>query len=200
MAKEDAGTKVRQEPTADPLKDLLSMPLAEPIAAVANDVRTRRDEFREIDPHDLAEALGVPDSSRPTDHDWFFINYAEKQTLEEYGENFSELVHLMEGMVSARRFKVLVEKSEGCCDAEFDFLTKKERRNLEEAIALKALESNMENSICCVAHYNISASRPKLRFEAQIEDDGACIDLMTPYDHRDGKLKGLDNCVTNSWP
>jgi len=163
--------------------------------------RTKRDEFRTISPHDLANVLGVPDSRRPTDSDWLFIHYAEKQTLEEYGERFSEFVHLVEGMVSAKRFEELAEKSEDhSSDDGFDFLSAKERWNLEEAIAQEALKSNIENGICCVAYHEILASRSKLRFEAYIEDDGACGDLMTPYDYRDGKFKNLDTCATKSWP
>jgi hypothetical protein len=82
----------------------------------------------------------------------------------------------------------------------FDFLTIKERGNLEKAIAQEALKSNIENGICCVAYHDILVCRPKLRCEAYIEDDGACGDLMTPYDYRDGKFKNLDDCVTKSWP
>jgi hypothetical protein len=198
MSKEGTRTRLSQEPT-NPLNKLLSMPLAERISVVAKDVRTRRDEFRDINPHDLAEALGVPDSGQPTSGDWFFTHYAEKQTLEEYGENFSELAHLMEGVVSPKRFQALVEKSiNDESDDGFDFLTIKERRGLENAISQQSLESNIENGICCVAHHEISASRPKLRFEAYIEDDGACIDLLTPYDHRDGRFKNLNDCVTKS--
>ena len=185
-----------------PLKSLLSMPLALRIATVAQDVKTSRDAFRDINPHDLADALGVPDSRRPTDHDWFFTHYAEKQTLEEYGERSSEIVLWMEGLVSEDRFKDLVEKSANLNSdsaSEFDFLKMKERQNIEELIAEKALESNIENGICCVAHHEIAVSNVKLQFEAYIEDDGACIDLMTPYDERDGKFKNLDNCVTKSW-
>jgi len=111
-------------------------------------------------------------------------------------------VYLIEGVVPAERLKVLVEKSsilDDYSDAEFDFLTTEERRNLEEAIAEEVLKNNMENGICCVAHHEITVSNLELQFEAYIEDDGACIDLMTPYDDRDGKFKNLDNCVTKSW-
>lgn len=97
---------------------------------------------------------------------------------------------------------MLVEKTAdlaGYSDAKFDFLTNEERRGLEEAIAQHALENNMVNGICRVAHYNISVSNVDLLFEACMEDDGSSSELLTPYDYRDGKFKNLDNCVTDSW-
>jgi hypothetical protein len=128
---------------SDPLQKLLSMPLAERIAAVAEDVRTRRDEFRQIDPHELADALGVPESTRPGTGDrWTFTDYARKESLEEYAGNndcLSELVLLIKDEVSEQRFQTLVEKSSDlkdyCSDPQFDFLTEEERQLLVEAIA-----------------------------------------------------------------
>jgi hypothetical protein len=107
------------------------------------------------------------------------------ESLEEYSKGsdaISELVYLTENKVSAKRFETLVKKSadleDYCCDAQFEFLTAKERRPIEEAIALKQLESNMENGVCCIAQYSIPVSkRENLDFEAYIEDDGACIIL-----------------------
>jgi hypothetical protein len=52
----------------------------------------------------------------------------------------------------------------------------------------------------CLAHYDVEASSgDRLPFEAFVEDDGACIDLKTPYDFRDKKFVCLDNCLTDSW-
>jgi hypothetical protein len=181
------------------------MPLAERIAAVTEDVQTKRDEFRQIDPHKLAKALGVLESRRPNRNHWNFIDYAWKQSLEAYAENsdgISELAFWLKDEVSTERFETLVEKfsnlEDYCGDPQFDFLMVEERQLLEEAIAFSQLRENMENGICCVAYYDIPASGGDLLFEAAIEDDGACIDLKTPYDHRDGEFKNLDDCVTDA--
>jgi hypothetical protein len=50
------------EPNLRKLKRLLAMPIAQRIEAVINDLVTRKDEFREIEAHDLADALGVSES------------------------------------------------------------------------------------------------------------------------------------------
>ena len=176
------------------------MPLAERIAAVARDVRTKRDNFRQIAPHELAEALGVPELERPTDEQWSFTSYAWKQSLEEYAHEYgrlSDVVYLMENKVSAQRFQTLVKKSSDLDDLQFNFLTAEERQSFEEALAYEQLQSNIENGICCVAHHSIPASGGDLHFEAAIEDDGTCIDLRTPYDYRDGEFVNLNDCVTN---
>jgi hypothetical protein len=47
-------------------------------------------------------------------------------------------------------------------------------------------------------HYGVPAVGGDLLFEGVTEDDGACIDLKTPYDQRDGKFLNLDDCVTDS--
>lgn len=83
--------------------------------------------------------------------------------------------------------------------SKFDFLTNEERDHLEGAIAMENLELNMSNGICCVARYSIPAPGGILPFEGDIEDDGHCITLRTPYDDRDGRFKDLENCVTESY-
>ena len=39
----------------------------------------------------------------------------------------------------------------------------------------------------------------ELAFEGDIEDDGACLGLRTPYDYRDGNFVDLDNCEYDAW-
>ena len=188
------------EDLIDPLPKLLSMPLVERIAAVAEDVQTETDEFRQIAPHKLAEALGVPESRRPTDRYWSFTDYAHKESLEQYAYEYgglSDVLVLIKDEVTARRFQALVERSSDFDDLQFDFLTAEERQCLEEALAFEQLRLNMDNGISCIAHHCIPCSAGDLRFEVAIEDDGACIDLKTPYDEREGRFENLDDCVTN---
>ena len=70
---------------ADAVSKLLSMSLPERIAAVAQDVQTRRDEYRQIKPHELAEILDVPQPEMPAG--WDLTSYAETQSVEDYAED-----------------------------------------------------------------------------------------------------------------
>jgi hypothetical protein len=185
----------------DPLKNLLSMPLEERIVAVGRDVRDKTDEFRKIDPHKLAEALGVPSTKQPNCDDWAFTHYARKQSLEEYADEYgclSDCLSMIKGKVPVPLFESLLEKSSALDELQLDFLTDEERREFEQALAFEQLKSNMENGICSVAHFSVTLAEHELEFEVDIEDDGSCIDLRTPYDHRDGKFVSLDDCVTDS--
>ncbi|MCP4077036.1 MAG: hypothetical protein GY744_12745 [Gammaproteobacteria bacterium] len=38
-----------------------------------------------------------------------------------------------------------------------------------------------------------------LSFEAYIEDDGECINLLGPYDDRDGKFQDLGGCDVDDY-
>ena len=199
-------TSTTKSVPSDPLRKLLAMPIAERIAAIARDVRTKRDEFRNVNPHELADALGVDQPESPT-NDWTFTRYAEKQNLEEYAEchdAVSELVFLLESDVSDERYQVLLKKFAALVDyshkRQFGFLAIKERKLLEEKLAEQQLESNDSDGMCCLAHYRIPVRGWRhLVFEACVEDDGSCFDLKTPYDQRDGKFVNLENCVTESW-
>jgi hypothetical protein len=187
------------------LKELLALPLQQRIESIANDVSTHADKFREIEPHDLAAALGVPQARKP-DGRWRFARGVEKLKLEEYAEldGVSEVLqhlYLIEDKLPAERFKSLNKYLEAdYLLTNFSMLTAKERTLLEEAIAHRNLEDAAANGMCCFARYSIlSSSGYELPFEADVEDDGACIHLRTPYDFRDGRFINLENCVTDHW-
>lgn len=172
---------------------------------VARDVRRRSPRYRDIPAHDLAEALGVPQPERPCS-DWSFTWYAEIVTVEEYARGYSpasELVYLIEDSVDPKRFQRLLELSEPLDDAEapsFSFLSKEEREALDLAIAEEQLEGSKSNGICCIARCSVNCSSgEELEFEGDIEDDGACIDLRTPYDKRAKRFRDLTRCLTTHW-
>lgn len=181
------------------------MPLKKRIDEVAKDLRNRAPRFRRIDAHDLAEALGIPDHWSPSGH-WSFTRYAHIETLEEFAQNNSpalEIVYLLEDEVPEGRFRVLVKKFEAL-DAKrkptFEFLTAGERNRLERALAKQQLEAHGSNGMNCIAHYSVRAASGRLlRFEAEVEDDGQCITLKTPYDFKDGGFVNLKDCLTDSW-
>jgi hypothetical protein len=194
--------------TSDLLRELLAVPLSERIERVANDVLLHQDKFRTLAAHDLAEALGVPQPECPSG-DWSFTRYAKRQSVEEYAKRYSspsefaEIVYALEDSVSPTRFNELLKEASRFDDVgppKFDFLTREERELLEEIIVSDELEANSANGMNCLAHYDVEASSgDRLPFEAFVEDDGACIDLKTPYDFRDKKFVCLDNCLTDSW-
>ena len=195
----------RGRPYAKELAPLQVLPLQLRLEAVAEDVRHLTHQYSGIDAHDLAEVLGVSDPWRPGSG-WTFTSYAEIEAVEAYAQRndpASELVHFLENEVSETRLAELVRLSEPLDEVSkprFDFLTRSERKNLERRIAEAKLESNQSNGICCIANYSIAlAQGESLEFEGDIEDDGACITLRTPYDQRAGRFRDLSNCVTDSW-
>lgn len=187
------------------LTQLLAMSLPGRISAVTQDLSSRQDRYREIEPHALAEALGVPEPRRPGGEGWGFTAYAEIRSLEDQASEKhppSELVHALQGKVSAARFAELemaFAKLDQQEDITFDFLDRKERLLLEEGLARDDLEGRIMNGISSVARYCVPVANDNLWFEAVVEDDGACIELRTPYDRRDGKFAKLENCVTQEW-
>jgi hypothetical protein len=187
-----------------PLETLLAMPLKRRILAVAEDVDSRTDTFRLVEAFELAEALGVPQPEMP-DGSWSFTSYAERQTVEQYIDSGRDPLTVLESLrdlVGERRFRTLEAAfsrlpptGKSCCD----FLTSKERKSAEAAVAEERLEANRSNGMCCVASYRVKRGRIELWFEADIEDDESCIELRTPYDERDGKFRDLANCILDSW-
>jgi len=171
----------KQTKSSNPLQRLLAMPPAERIEAIIKDLVTREDQFRKIEPHDLAEAIGISDAGNPGG-DWTFTQYGVKVPIEEYAELHdlaSELVYLIQDKVSSERFEALLNYSSDLDDVEkpgFHFLTPEERELLEEAIGSEELRVNRDNGMCIIAHYSVQTpSGYRLSFEADIEGDGACI-------------------------
>ena len=79
-------------------------------------------------------------------------------------------------------------------------MTKGERSRLEDAIAEKQMEANESNGMNCIATCSVeSDSGAVLEFEGDVEDDGACINLRTPYDKRAKRFTDLARCRTSCW-
>jgi hypothetical protein len=186
----------------DPLAELLAMTLTDRIKAVAKDVRSRKDKYAGIAAHELADALEVPDSERPTPDDWRMGCYVETVSIEEHTKVFdspSEIIYRLEGKVSDERFEELKVKSdqvEAGTRKTFRFLTNEERDIAESSINEEQLLRTMENGLGGIAMYRLEQDGVELDFEGRIEDDGSCIILWTPYEGRDGKFIDLENCVT----
>lgn len=165
----------------------------------------RTPQFSAIPAHDLADALDVPEHWRPG-NEWSFTRYAPIVSVEEharYNSPASEPVYLIEEAVSAERFQQLLKHSEPLDESDdpsFAFLTKGERSRLEEAIAENQMEANESNGMNCIARCSVeSDSGAVLEFEGDVEDDGACINLRTPYDKRAKRFTDLSRCLTSGW-
>jgi hypothetical protein len=169
------------------LQALLALPPGERRDAVAKDIRRRAPQFSAIPAHDLADALDV-------------VSVEEHAR---YNSPASELVYLIEEAVTAERFQQLLKHSEPLDESDdpsFAFLTKGERSRLEDAIAEKQMEANESNGMNCIASCSVeSDSGAVLEFEGDVEDDGACINLRTPYDKRAKRFKDLSRCLTSGW-
>ncbi len=187
------------------LAALMALPLKARIDAVSADVRTRMDQFASIPPHELANALEVPDSRRPGGDGWALIGYAERRRLEEHAAEtdlVADFVFALEDEVPRSRFlelqKLFESWDEGAVTS-FAFLSPAEREALEDALARKCLERDLSNGLSTVAHFEVQDGRSNLSFEGDIEDDGSCLYLRTPYDKREGRFKNLERCVTEKW-
>jgi hypothetical protein len=189
----------------DPLSALLEKPMEKRIVAVARDVNSFNDVYAEIDPFDLAEALGVEQARKP-DNDWVFSVSGDAESIEEYAScnsPVSEIAYFLEGKIDEERFKFL-EKKFAEPDAErngFNFLTKEERILTEREIVKMRLSDGLKNGLGGVATYTVTLRRTHLRFVATIEDDGSCIYLKTPYDERNERDENFSasSDYSDSW-
>ena len=192
-------------PPEQALAELLALDMDSRRTAVAKDVRSRRPRYRCIPAHDLADALGIPESRRPGS-EWSFTRYARMMTVEEYAmynSPASEVIYMIEDSLDPERLEELIQLSEPLDDVDkprFSFLTRSERNDIEDAIAERQLEANESNGMCCLGHCSVkSPSGAELQFEGDIEDDGHCITLRTPYDKRAKRFVDLSRCRTSYW-
>jgi hypothetical protein len=192
-------------PPEQALAELLALDMDSRRTAVAKDVRSRSPRYRCIPAHDLADALGIPESRRPGS-EWSFTRYARLMTVEEYAQYnspASEVIYMIEDSLDPERLEELIRLSEPLDDVEkpcFSFLTRSERNDIEDAIAERQLEANESNGMCCLGHCSVKTpSGAELLFEGDIEDDGQCITLRTPYDKRAKRFVDLSRCRTSYW-
>jgi hypothetical protein len=205
MATRNQAAKAEVPDAEQALAELLALTMDNRRNAIAKDVRSRSPRYRSIPAHDLAEALGIPAPWKPGDG-WTFTRYARLMTVEEYAmynSPASEVIYMIEDSLDPERLEELIRLSEPLDDVEkpcFSFLTRSERSSIEDAIAERQLEANESNGMCCLGHCSVkSPSGAELQFEGDIEDDGQCITLRTPYDKRAKRFVDLSRCRTSYW-
>jgi len=195
-----AGTKDTKLVT-DAQANLEDMSLAECIAAVAVDVASKRDEYRSIDPDDLAGFLGIDDADNPGP-DWSFVWFVPRLSVMDILLQWSEefIPELLESHVTPERCEEisakvkLLKRNETKLDqTSLEFLTEEEKQTIERRYMedrRKAGDSTL------LAYYHINAPHGRtLTFEAFIGDNGEVDDLKTPYDERDAKFTDLSDCL-----
>lgn len=171
------------------------------IAAVAADVASKRDEYREIECFDLASLLGI-DNARELQGEWKYVWYIPRISSEEICEqwDWDFLRELLEPHVTEERLETLAEHFEACGKVDIgdgrvknDLLTENEKKTLERAY-MEYVNGAFDAK--CVAYLTIeSSNNTQLTFQAYVEDDGGCVDLLTPYDERDGKFTNLSDAL-----
>jgi hypothetical protein len=193
--------RVGVKAASDARAALEAMPVADRIAVVADDVASKRDEYRSIDPHELAGLLGV--DGRCPDGDWVFVGFVPRLSVKEIMLQCDEEVipELLETHVTSERcegiiakIKLLKRSEAKLRRASLDFLTEGEKQTIERLYMEREAASN--GPMWVIANYTIEAPHgKKLGFETTIGDNGESFDLKTPYDERDGKFTDLSDCL-----
>ena len=174
------------------IDELDSLPLAERVKRVADDIDSRNDRYSAIPPHELAKLLNVPSPEKP-DGDWVFTSYVERVPVEDILDSGAG-IELLEGVVPQERYEYLSTAFERG-ELDYTTLTPEERRSIEDADMEKRIH---ECDVPWVlAHFTVcTPDERELKFEGLIECDGECIDLLGPYDDRNGLFKDLSDCLT----
>ena len=194
----------RDDITSQARQTLEAMSLEQRINAISDDLRNCQDKFASITAHELAHLLGVAQPENPISSEWSFYKYVEPFTLNDYLANSDtfwtvNVVEALSRTVAKERLielEKLTEQLEGSSSANnLDFLADHETELIIDILVQERLE---EAWAPVVARTSVEdAAGHALVFEGNIEDDGACIHLRTPYDIRDSGFAGGDNWVAS---
>ena len=188
------------------IAELAAMAINERKSAVEKDVRLKKDRYSKISSIEFAALLGIDEGGRPRcgKAPWSFFRYMEKMSISEHLCNTGNLWTpaiwaVLERTVTRERLDeidALDESSE---------VTEEKLTQHERDIILNALHEEIEGSVDDGPYYAIARSSVTtedgvdLLFEGDIEDDGVCLGLRTPYDQRDGKFVDLDTVLYVEW-
>jgi hypothetical protein len=189
--------------------ELTEMELSDRITAIAEDVKSRADKYAGIDSIQLAELLGIDEGNCPGSGSaqWAFFRYTERSSINDFLADWDSIwtypvIDALEKVVTKERLSEIerILESHESYTRGFDEsqLSEKEREILLGVLLEEELEGGGPNftiARSCVS----TKSGFELIFEGFIEDDGVCLGLLTPYDHRDGRFVDLDNTVYEEW-
>lgn len=175
---------------------LMSLGYRERIMEIAADVYSERDRYKKLCPHDLLDLMHVP--APHTSDGWTFIRdvgggFDLKEYIESH-DGISELVDLLGSNVTYVRKSELRSHFNELGDypesPDLSFMSQAEKEEIERALMENELEQLGGGMV--LARVCIGCPKGKeLWFEGVIEDDGGCIELMGPYDYRDGRFTEL---------
>lgn len=179
------------------IADLRALEVQDRINTVYKDIQSRKDLYREIAPHLLAELLGINDADSPGP-DWLKMKIAERQIIKRaISDNPQDflLVERLIGKVSPDRQEILenlLDAFEDTNTGDLSLILPEEVEILERFMQ----EDELSYSVNVIAQLSIKTLNSSIiKFEGFIEDDGTCIHLLTPYDERDGKFFNLTDCL-----
>jgi hypothetical protein len=180
----------------DPLSKLKAMDIRGRIVAVADDVDSKRDEYRSIEAYELASLLGIDDAHVPGSG-WDFVWYVPRSSIADIFDCvvLDDFLSMLELQVSAKRLKQLKSQFKTLCmkpsarEDDFGFLTKSEQGTIAR-IYMESCEPLLR------AYRRIAAPEDrKLSFEVHVGDWGESDSMMTPYDDRDGAFQDFSDCL-----
>ena len=175
--------------------ELQSLKYRDRLNAIADDLTSEQDRYRDVNPHDLAKLMRVP-CPNPGDG-WTYIKTCIEQSVEEWIEvngAAEELARHLEGHVEPTRLADLEYKlsqvDEYSGNPDLSFLKSSERLAIEAALMEHEMDEIEGGYV--VARFCLGSPKGvEFWFEGDIEDDGECIHMRTPYDHRDGQFSEI---------
>ena len=179
------------------------MTLEDRIRAVQNDVASRVDKYRDRNVHELARLLGI-DASSPDDKCsyWAIVEPIDLARIAAESDEIHERwIYELESHVSKERFAHLLGVAERAGSFDFDVSTldTRESQTISEWIAAERL-SEPDQHILLALFTIFGAEDEALQFEGRVEDDGSIVDLLGPYDQRDGLFVSMgESAASDSW-
>lgn len=181
------------------------------IIEVHEDVKSKRDRYRVIDPFELADLLDVASPESPNSMDgWCIARYMKKKSIYEIidhgGYESFDSAYVWEKMRKARKEKKLerfLSEFAKCgnldCENIDKILNKFDQSEVDLMVFIvnKGLFDDGHGAV--IGSYTVECECRELCFEAIVEDDGSCIDLKGPYDDRDGEFFDTTDCLTEDW-
>ncbi len=176
-------------------KKLRNMNYRDRLNAIADDLNSGQDRFRAIGSQQLAELAGL--TPPPLDDCWTRIYYTSHQNFDDLVLNHDEEIvfrfaaEYLKGKADAAIVEqvkdALAHYEDGDYEVDVSFLTSKEKELIEFGFMERELDELGGGYV--VARTCIGSPKGvELWFEGDIEDDGECLCIRTPYDHRDGRF------------
>ena len=191
------------------IEKLGSLSLEERIKIIAEDLKSVKDKYSCIGAFELADLLEV---SWPPDGSWPRYNRYSIDSLDQYIENIGdldELVYAVEGTdlgyldhvsgenmtlsprcVTENACKKIVNKIKKNGNDFKKYLSQEESDAIRIIVGYKEYMNLCENGILGNAIYTIEHEGVEITFDADIEDDGGCVNMDTPYLVRDRIVAG----------